>query len=391
MLKKVLCLVLLLALAAGAQAEGLLNNYDTITRIPDSDCWLVCVDDLWGVANAEGEIILEPRFRYEPEFQGGYAMVALPDPGAERNMSDENEYGNFFGVIDAEGKIILPAEYENIEISADEGVILAKKNGLYGYMNLQGETIIAPRYDRAAMFTGDYAAVAMNIEMDENMDSLGYASCWGMIDRSGKVCIPLEHDWLESSANGIAAVQRSGEYGYINAKNKTIVDFKYFSAGPFVNGYAAVAIKENMPGTSGDDSKDITSSWGVIDESGREVIPCSYDSLTLGEDGIALVRGTNDLYGYVNMKNETLVETKYFRAQPAENGYAIVGRRWDEPDGSAEFSVLWGLIDLAGREILPMEYDRVRLLEDGSIEARLNGSYATFDIIDGKAVEVQGE
>lgn len=391
MLKRIMCLVIVLALAACAQAEGLLNNYDTITCIPDSDCWLVCADELWGVADGEGEIILEPRFRYEPDFQGGYAVVALPDPGAERNMSDENEYGNFFGVIDAQGKVILPAEYESIEISAEEGVILVKKNDLYGYMNLQGETIIAPKYDRAAMFTGDYAAVAMNIETDASKDSMGYASCWGMINRSGKVCIPLEHDWLESSSNGIAAVQRSGEYGYINAQNKTIVDFKYFSAGPFVNGYAAVAIKENIHGTSGDDSKDIASSWGVIDESGREVIPCMYESLEMGEGGIALVRSENNLYGYVNMENKVIAEPSYFRAQPFENGYAIVGRRWDEPDGSAEFSVLWGLIDAQGNEILPMEYDRVRLMEDGSIQARLNGSYTTFDIIDDKAVEVQGE
>lgn len=62
---------------------------------------------------------------------------------------------DLYGVIDAEGREVAPAEYEYLSESADDsGIILAKKDGLYGYLNADGSVLVQPVYDKALRFDG---------------------------------------------------------------------------------------------------------------------------------------------------------------------------------------------------------------------------------------------
>lgn len=389
MLKKILCLLCAVMLLACAHAEVLLDNWDSIARIPGSDdLFLICKDDLWGLARRDGTVVIEPQYNNQPEFANGYAVVSVGVPGASVDLSDVPENAFLFGVIDNQGNIIVPAQYQKIEISPEADIMLVLQDEKYGYMDMQGKFIIEPEYDRARMFAGEYAAVAKFFDLgDENRDSMGYTTCWGMIDRSGKERIPLGYDWLEASENGIAAVQLNQKWGFINAENKTIVDFKYYSAGSFKNGYAPVAIKENIHGTSGDDSKDITSSWGIIDESGKEVVSCKYLSLQIGDSGIALVQDhASSSYGYIDMQDKTIIEPSLYRAEPFIGKLAAVGRRVDLPDGRV--NIRWGVVDAEGKEILPMDYSWVEIDPDGSIEAMLKKEIVRYEMTNGAAVKI---
>lgn len=383
MLRKLILLFCLL-LCTGALAEaGLIDQWDTITRIPDADgMYLVCRNEKWGIINREGEIIIEPLFRYEPEFKNGYAVVAVADAFAQRDFSYPNDYGSLFGVISAKGRIILPAEYESVEISEAADTLLVQQGGKYGFADMEGNFIIRPKYDRAHSFEGDYAAVAMDYEDKQAYDSLGFTSSWGAIDRSGKLVVPLDYDWLDVSKNGLMAVRLNDKYGYINAENETVIDFKYWAAEEFISGYAAVAIKETLSGGTGDSVKDTIYCWGAVDENGKEVIPCEYEHIALCENGLALAHTFDGEYRFLATDGKSIAKEGFYRAEPFIGDYAAVGRK-------TETTILWGAIDSEGKEILPMEYDWVKINPDGTIETTLRNVYESYTVQDGSAVKIE--
>ena len=53
----------------------------------------------------------------------------------------------YFGLVNRQGSLILPPEYENISI-ASEGMIGIKSDGKWGFVTQQGKTIIPPQFDR---------------------------------------------------------------------------------------------------------------------------------------------------------------------------------------------------------------------------------------------------
>jgi len=393
MMKRMLCTICALLMLGGATAEtSLIDQWDALARVPGEDgLYLVCRNEKWGMVNREGEILVEPELRHEPKFENGYAVVAVADAFALRGGSEPDEYGSFYGVISTAGEWILPAEYDSISISGNSGTILVEKNQKFGYADMEGEFFIQPEYDRAHEFTGDYAAVAKNYDRTDDRDSLPYATSWGMIDRSGRLVVPLDYDWLETGETGPALAQLNGKYGYVNAENEIVVDFKYWSAQPFVNGYAAVGIMEFPPGTSGDDIKDAVCSWGLIDESGREVIPCRYGGLTVCENGLLLAEESYGRYFYISTDGKPINNEIYYRAQPFVGDYAAVGRQGELPEGtsSASYTVLWGAIDSEGKEILPMEFDSIKILPDGTIQTALRNVCESYTVQDGKAVKTE--
>lgn len=380
MLKRILCLLLCaMLICCGAMAEELLNAWDRIARVDGAeDLFCICKNNLWGLAHRDGTVILEPQFNSAPEFANGYAVVSVGNPYLAQATSDAAEYSLSYGVINAAGEIILPAEYDQIEISAEADYMLVRKNEKYSYMNMQGELMIDAEYDRARMFSGDYAAVANFYDLgDDNRDSMGYTTCWGMIDRSGKALIPLDYDFLDVGENGIAAVQLNQKYGFINAENKTIVDFKYYSAEHFTGGYAPVAIAEYPNGTSGDSSKDMVSSWGIIDESGREVVPCRYASLLICENGLALVqKHDTNRYSYIDMQGNAAFSGEFDRAEAFIGDLAAVGQKTDRGDG--RYEIRWGVIDSQGKMLLEMNCSWVSIRPDGTIEAMIDDEIVLY-------------
>lgn len=388
MLKRVLCAICTLLLLGAALAESmLLDQWDSISHVSGSDdLYLVLKDEKWGMVNRAGEVILAPQFRYAPAFEGDYAVVAQASGFADPTGSDPSEIGSLYGVIDLQGNIILPPIYDSVYLCDDNETMLVEENNRFGFMNMDGEYFVPPEYDHARVFVGDYAAVAKRYDTDDR-DSMGEITCWGMIDRSGKLCIPLDYDSLKVCENGWALASLNDHYGFVNSKNETVIDFQYWAADVFQNGYAAVAVEEKTAGTSGDDSKDIVSLWGVIDTGGREVIPCQFEYLTICENGRVLAEEDYGVYRYLTIDGEALNDQCYYRAMPYVGDLAVVGQRADANEAVSD--ILWGVIDAEGRQILPIQYEMVRVDSDGLIYVEQADQYASYAVEDGVAVQME--
>lgn len=92
---------------------------------------------------------------------------------------------------------------------------------------------------------------------------------YGYINKKGEEQIPVEYDYLYSYENGITIAKNRGSYGAIDLNNNIIIPFSlpYLDVRGFRNGRASV--------------KNVEGKWGVIDTSGKLIVPCTSDEIIL--------------------------------------------------------------------------------------------------------------
>ena len=101
--------------------------------------------DLWGFAKPNGSVVVRPQ----------YESAYLLDDGYGRFYS-----GDKTGIISPEGKVLLETtDYMYIGAFENGLASFVTKAGRNGYLNAQGEVVIAPVYDEAYPFQRDFAIV----------------------------------------------------------------------------------------------------------------------------------------------------------------------------------------------------------------------------------------
>lgn len=234
----------------------------------------------------------------------------------DKNMSIHKKLGslywikkeNKYGAINGNGIQVVPYIYENMSLKTVDGLIAVEKDNKYGYINENGNEII-----------------------------------------------PCEYDYLYEFSEGFAMVGDSNKkYSYIDKNNNPIVPYIYSSSSkPFKNGYATVV-------------KDYK--FGMINSSGKEVIPCTFNYMLDYSEGLICVYKDNK-YGYIDINGNEIIPFKYDVATNFINGFAQV-----------KINDKYGLIDKKGNEIIPCEYDYFSFNEginddiNDSIQVSKNGT-----------------
>ena len=152
------------------------------------------------------------------------------------------------GYIDNTGKTVVPFVYED----ADKfygGIARVCREGHWGYINKTGNVVVPLKYNYLELFSEDYAMFVL-----EGM--------FGFVDKTGRELIPPVYANANSFYEGLAVVEKDSLFGYIDKQGETAIPFQFSEADDFSEGYAAVRIGDK---------------WGYIDHSGRLAVPAIYD------------------------------------------------------------------------------------------------------------------
>lgn len=86
-----------------------------------------------------------------------------------------------------------------------EGLAVVKKEGLYGYINMEGNIVIDLQYKRAKQFSNDRAVV-------------GNGTSVGIIDKNGKIVVPIMNKSIKEYKYDYAVLEGmfSGDYDIID-------------------------------------------------------------------------------------------------------------------------------------------------------------------------------
>jgi len=170
--------------------------------------------------------------------------------------------------------------------------------------------------------------------------AMGVGVCDVALAESYTVVIPPQYDEVSDFSEGLAAIRIGEKWGFIDKAGKEVVPPQYDGVWDFREGLAAVMICDGE-----------TEKWGFIDTTGKEIVPPQYGWV----GGVFVDEG--GFYG----------------------GLAMVwvgdGEREDFRRGEGK----WGFIDRIGREVVPVEYDRVGAFREGRAAVMKDGMVGFVD------------
>jgi hypothetical protein len=206
------------------------------TKIGRSDSDFIYIrtgDELRGLMNREGEIIVEPKYGFIGAFQrNGFAMIDTESMGLPPE----------FWVIDRKGNLVpgpmLPLEAD----SRDKKINFFPKrhDGKWGIVDSAGEFQIAPRFTGVKMLGVGILGLHQNQK-------------WGMVDlENGQLIIEPTYYSISRFSEGLAETRPNpppryppgnGDWvGYIDLKGQLVIPNKFARGSEFKGGIAQVSV-----------------------------------------------------------------------------------------------------------------------------------------------------
>ncbi|WP_219837327.1 WG repeat-containing protein [Paenibacillus sp. R14(2021)] len=252
----------------------------------------------WGYIDSSGRMALAPQFSDARDFQQNGLAIAADQKGsygaidasgcyrippvydsindfAERRAVAIDKQG--FKLINERGKVLTKRAYPFIaDMKEGRSVFYVTDagsdagNSRYGYLDAQGKEIIPAQFEEA----GDFKNRKAVIKIKDNE--------YALIGPTGRRLADYPYAYVGPLGDGMLAFQRdtAGKYGYLNERGDVVLQPAYTSAFTFRNDRAIVNTAE-----------DYKSSYGVINKAGTFIVKAAYNDIRdLGNDRLALGR-----------------------------------------------------------------------------------------------------
>lgn len=209
---------------------------------------------MWGYCNRKGEELIPCEYDkiipYSGKDIGGYESYVI---SVMKEIRGQEQYG----VLDLQGKIIIPCKYESIDFLKHGMTVYAdKKYGIYGY---DGKIIYEVIYANRIALTQYSEYERLNIGGTPTESNLYFAlgGKWGLGDRQGNILVPCHYDEVQVADEHIFLVNKGGR-----------------------------RVKDEQSGLY---SKIVGGQWGYYAD-GQEIILCQYDQASVFSHGVATVQ-----------------------------------------------------------------------------------------------------
>ncbi|MBX9886531.1 MAG: WG repeat-containing protein [Flavobacteriaceae bacterium] len=200
---------------------------------------------------------------------------------------------------------LLLASCSFFKSSKDIELIPYAQKEKYGYFDLEGKIVINPQFAYATAFREGIALVK----------ATGDKGKWGYIEKSGKFIINATYKdatvfqeglaWVILENGAPTAIDKKGE---IKFTLKEAEDVRLFS--------------ENLAAFSKVDSTSTT--WGFIDQSGKQVINPQFDAVGDFHDGKCAIKNKDGKWGYIDKAGKIIINPQFDSAAGFKDGKAVV-------------------------------------------------------------------
>ena len=321
-----------------------------------------------------------------------------------------NEYANYkynnkYGIVDKTGNVVVSFSYD-YAFNFNEGLAAVIKDGKLGFVDNNNNIVIPCMYDNEG-YDFEYS-----YKFSDGLAAVKKEGKWGYIDKSNNVIIPFIYSEVEDFHNGLALVtDNDGNKGCIDTTGKVVVPYsdtegiEYLGDGFYkcannskvnlINKSGIIGVYDTSWNSSGVVYKDglffvgKNKKCGIVDASGKEIIPCIYKEINYCENSHSIMKAKDEngktmffnrkglsiipssgkyeslkenivkykidnKFGYISVSGDEIAPCIYDYANEFKDGYAIVGK-----------NNLCGVIDSKGKEIIPIIYQFVCHFDDG--------------------------
>lgn len=299
---------------------GIINNegtivinpeYQEIISIPNSSKPIfICTYDVNDETNTYKTKALNEK--NEEILQGYDKIEAVDNFDSKQNIWFEdnvlrvNKNGKY-GLIDFEGKEVLPCDYDEIvALKSVKSNLLVKKAGNVGLVNEKGQTIIPIQYKEIKTLKEGYKNEY--IVVNEN-------NKYGLISTSGNILIEPKYEDVKYLNNStLFAIKESGVWKLINTEDGQIVIDGGYDDIKEVKTDSIIIVKDGK--------------YGIINQNKEEKISPTYQELKYAFS-IYYIAKKDGKYGIINSENKEIIPFEYINMTYVENGGFIQADKSD--------------------------------------------------------------
>lgn len=255
----------------------------------------------WGLVNLSGAVVIPHQFE-NISLGPKNTYELLPFNGAKKYVDSDGKAASF------EGEPAPNFKNKVIDTFSDGKAIVQNSTGKKGYINPSYQEVIPYQFDEAYKFVAGYAYV-------RDKDQWNTVK---VIDSAGKLVktVKLPNNSTFSYLEGIPTFFVKGDnpdedrYGLLNNKGDILVQAKYQSIRSFAEGMAAVQLN---------------GFWGFIDQSGKEVIKPQFKTVADFKYGRSIVEQVDEEqlslvtpYTLIDKQGTVVSKDNYFSIQEFE-------------------------------------------------------------------------
>ncbi len=278
----------------------------------------------------------------------------------KQGLAQIQDAAGTFGLINTDLQVVVEPMYFSIGEFNDLGMAPAcRYTNKCGYINTKGTEIITPVYEEVEPFNVHGLVVVRELTKDCNKNK----NCKTDIvyNKFGQVIIAKANekevttmkiryqlmDTLHSDKYAVVKMfidEQIQGFHLIEAKSyRLVTTMAYHSITPFdINGMLRVK-KDNL--------------WGLIDTSGKIIVPPTYLEIRKQGEGFYPVKNDNDKFGFIDKKAKIQIPFEFDDVKTFRNGHCIVTKGKEK----------WGLINKFNAKIVPLYFKGV-FVKDGQYE-----------------------
>lgn len=323
-----------------------------------------CNAGWWGFLDETGREVIAPQYIYATDFvEEGLAVVCKGEWTRSPKWDNAHKKGCFWteeelwGVIDTEGREVIPCQYDDISIFQFEPLTFhvhsgSWETGKWGVMDERGKWIVPPVFEQCVRECGKDFLVF------EEWDEHGERS--GVYDlRTQKILFYAEFSFVSLLGNGLFLVEKRDDEGHpiqwmIDRNGREIIPPKYHTIDCSEEPYLVAMMCGNEK------------LEGLCDPDGTEILPCKYhfdDSHSYENKNIIFVE--NGKYGVVDFEGNILIPAKYDNLERLTPEWFV----YEEKYG------FYGILSSSGKIILDAEDSNGCITSDRHGNIIVKGDY----------------
>ena len=305
--------------------KNVLKEREKITG--DNEYFAFYAQNKWGVINQNGEQVITPAYQ---------EMIVIPNKKKDVfictfNINEEN--GTYqTKAINSKHEEILTG-YEQIEVLEnidqndnvwyEENILRVKENGKYGLIDLNGKELLPSEYDEITVLEGLENSII--IKKDGKV---------GLVNDNGSIIVEPQYKEIKNLGNtykeGYITINEEGKYGVISATKKQTLENIYEKIEQtYLNDYFVVTVmgKQKLINSKGniliedgfDEIKSVTSKglifvknnlYGEMSPSGEITIEAKFQDLKEAKEETYIAK-QNDKYGIIDQLQNVYIEFNY--------------------------------------------------------------------------------
>jgi hypothetical protein len=257
---------------------------------------------------------------------------------------------NKYGLLDIGLNIIIPSNYESIEVNKF-GKIYGVVENIYFELNRSGQLLNKLEYSLRFSTFFDHIKISQdNFNYIVSKDE-AYKSKRGVLDNEYNLVLPFEYDWIKYSY-GVWIVTK-GRSMYLLDKNfNPVTNAKFKSIGNFEEQGIACVQDENFKYKFINQKAEILENqiFDNIHSGTRSTLDYLFElgypnRIKSGLCGVML----DSKWGYIDLKGSLVIECKFDEITEFDS------RR----NAKVKFNGKWGVIDAQGKSIIPFVFDNI--------------------------------